>query len=280
MSKVSETLLKNSPAILSIGASDSGGGSGIQADLKTFSALGVFGTTALTCVTAQNPAGIGTVRAIESALVAEQIRKICEAFPIAAVKTGALISPEIIRVVVGEISTQGLPVLVVDPVIVDESGARLFQADGMDVLCRELLPNARVVTPGLREAEILCGRGISSLEDLRQAARDICERYDVACVAKGTRLGGDDENVVDVLFDEGEEFLFKGKRVPAVQSHGAGCAFSAAITAFLGKGFHLSEAVLRAKNFVGGTLRHAVEIGRFRPLNFNWTAAHGGESKT
>jgi hydroxymethylpyrimidine/phosphomethylpyrimidine kinase len=277
MSKASEQMLKNEPVVLTIAGSDSSGGAGIEADLKVFSALDAYGTVAITCVTAQNPSNVHGIQAVDAAMVAAQIRAVCEVFPVAAVKTGMLYSAEIIRAVASEIVAQGLPVLVVDPVMVAHSGARLLQADAVEVLCRELIPHARVVTPNLHEAEILWGRSIASVEDLRHAARDICERLDVACVAKGAGLGDDEDNVIDVLFDEGEEYLFKGKRILSAQTHGAGCAFSAALTAYLGKGFYLSEAVARAKHYVAHALRLAVEIGRHRPLKFNWTATHGGE---
>lgn len=278
MANKSDQLLKVEPVVLTIAGSDSSGGAGIQADLKTFAALGAVGTTALTCVTAQNPSRVGTVHALGVDLVAEQIRAVFEVYPVAAAKTGMLYSVEIVRAVAAEVVAQGLPVLVVDPVMVAASGARLLQADAVEALCRELLPNARVVTPNLHEAEILCGRSIATIEDLREAARDICERYDVACVAKGGHLAGDSENVIDVLFDEGEEYVFKAKRVPDAETHGAGCAFSAALTAFLGKGIHLAEAVQRAKHYVSRALKHAVEHGRHSPLKFNWAAEHGGDT--
>lgn len=262
------------PVVLSIAGSDSGGGAGIQADLKTFAALDVFGTTAITCVTAQNPAGVSGIVALEPDMVAKQIRAVCDAFPVAAAKTGMLYSAEIIRAVAGAVLTHGLPVLVVDPVMVASSGARLFQMDAIEALCRDLMPHARVITPNLHEAEILCGRQIASLEELRLAARDICERFDVAVVAKGGHLPGED--VIDVVFDEGEEFLFKSPRILAPETHGAGCAFSAALTAYLARGLFLSEAVHRAKEYVGRALREAVEVGRHRPLRFQSASSDGG----
>lgn len=261
-------------AVLTIAGSDSGGGAGIQADLKTFSALDVFGTTAITCVTAQNPSGVSGIHALDPDMVVKQIRAVCEAFPIAAAKTGMLYSAEIIRAVAAEVLVQGLPVLVVDPVMVASSGARLFQTEAIEALCRDLMPHARVITPNLHEAEILCGRPITSLEDLRLAARDICERFDVAVVAKGGHLPGED--VIDVVFDEGEEFLFKSRRILAAETHGAGCAFSAALTAYLGRGLYLSEAVHRARDYVGRALRSAVEVGHHHPLRFNDAASNGG----
>ncbi|MCS6771846.1 MAG: bifunctional hydroxymethylpyrimidine kinase/phosphomethylpyrimidine kinase [Kiritimatiellae bacterium] len=263
-----------SHAALTIAGSDSGGGAGLQADLKTFSALGVFGASAVTCITAQNPAGVSAVAAIEPRIVKEQIRKVCEAFPIAAAKTGMLYSADIIRAVAEADLEFGIPVLVVDPVMVAASGARLLQSDAVAALCDHLLPAARVVTPNLHEAEILTGRSISTLSDLRAAAREIGEKFDVACILKGGHLGGD--SVVDVLFDEGEEILFEGPRIQAHETHGCGCAFSAAVTAYLAKGYLLAEAVRRAKDFVSGALEHAVRIGSHSPLHFFWNASLEG----
>jgi hydroxymethylpyrimidine kinase/phosphomethylpyrimidine kinase len=256
------------PVALTIAGSDSGGGAGIQADLKTFAALGVFGTSAITCITAQNPREVTGIYAVEADMVARQIRAVCEGFPVAAAKTGMLYSASIIRAVAAADVRQGIPVLVVDPVMVATSGARLLQPEAVDVLCSELLPQARVITPNLHEAEILCGHAIASVDALRGAAAEIGDRFDVACVVKGGHLPG--EEVVDVLYDEGEEFVFTAPRVDAVESHGSGCAFSAAITACMARGMLLSDAVDRAKEFVRQALAHAQEAGRHHPLNLFW----------
>ncbi|HMP76543.1 MAG TPA: bifunctional hydroxymethylpyrimidine kinase/phosphomethylpyrimidine kinase [Kiritimatiellia bacterium] len=262
------------PVALAISGSDSGGGAGIQADLKAFSALGAFGTSAVTCVTAQNPSSISAMQPVDARAVKEQIRKVCEAFPVAAAKAGMLYSSEIIRAVAESDVEFGIPVLVVDPVMVTASGARLLQPDAIDVLCNELLPAARVITPNLHEAEIILGRSIATIDELRAAAREIGERFDVACVAKGGHLGGD--QVTDVLFDEGEEFIFTGPRIQVPQFHGCGCAFSAALTAYLARGCLLADAVRDAKDYVVGALEHALQIGKQRPLHFFWNASlHG-----
>lgn len=276
----SDQLLKNEPVVMTVGGSDSGGGAGIQADLKTFAALGCFGTSALTCVTAQNPAAVAGVSALEPAFVAAQIRSICDAYTPAATKTGMMFSAAIVRAAAAEISAQGILNVVVDPVIYSASGARLLQDDALEAVTSELFPTARVITPNVPEAELLWGRSITTADDLRAAAREICARYDIACVAKGGHIGGPDDEVFDVLFDEGEEYVFKGKRIPDAHTHGAGCAFSAALAAFLGKGFHLSESVMRAKHFVSRALVHATAHGPHKPLKFNWAAVHGGEHPT
>lgn len=263
------------PVALTIAGSDSGGGAGIQADLKTFSSLGVFGTSAVTCVTAQNPAELLGIQPIEPDMVVKQIKAVCDSFPVRAAKTGMLYSVEIIRQVALEDIREGIPVLVVDPVMVAASGARLLQSDAVDALCKELLPKARVVTPNLHETEILCGRSISSHEELIAASREIAEKFDVACVAKGGHLAGDE--VIDVLCDEGEEHVFAGSRIDTDQTHGAGCAFSAALTAYLARGELIADAVSLAKAYVTAAMRNAHEAGKFRPLNFFWDGPADGD---
>lgn len=256
------------PAVMTIAGSDSGGGAGIQADLKTFSALDVFGTSAITCITAQNPNRVEAVIPVGVEMVAAQIKTVCERFSISVAKTGMLYSADIIRTVANEEVREGIPVLVVDPVMVATSGARLLQGDAVEVMCNELLPLARVVTPNLHEAEILCGHSISNADELRSAAREIGERYDIACVAKGGHLGG--REVVDVLWDEGEEHVFTSPRIDAKETHGAGCAFSAALAANLAKKELMSVAVGLAKDFVFQAMSHAAPVGRHQPLYFNW----------
>jgi hydroxymethylpyrimidine/phosphomethylpyrimidine kinase len=179
-----------------------------------------------------------------------------------------LYSSQIIKIVAADDVRQGIPILVVDPVMVAESGARLLKSDAIDALCAELLPQARVTTPNLHEAEILCGHAIASLEEMRAAACEIGDRFDIACVVKGGHLPGDE--VVDVLYDEGEEHIFKSARAKVDQSHGAGCVFSAAITAYLAKGDLLKDAVGKAKEFVRQALLHAQTTGHQHPLCFFW----------
>ena len=275
MTTHSSTSRPRLPAVLTIAGSDSGGGAGIQADLKTFTALDTFGTSAITCVTAQSPEGVDGLCAIDPALVLQQIKSVCHHFPVSVAKTGMLYSAEIVRVVAAEDIREGIPVLVVDPVMVAASGARLLKADAIDAMKHELLPQARVVTPNLHEAEILCGHSISSIDELRAAAREIGDAFDVACVAKGGHLDG--AEVVDVLYDEGEEHVFRAPRLNAVQTHGAGCAFSAALTAYLARRELMHTAVQKAKRFVYEALKQSIAVGRQHPLNFRWDA--GGAPK-
>lgn len=257
---------EETPVVLTIAGSDSGGGAGIQADLKTFAALGAFGASAITCITAQNPHEVTGIVALEPEMVRQQIRAVCGSFPVRAAKTGMLYSAGIIEAVAAADVRQGIPILVVDPVMVADSGARLLQKDAVEAMCNSLLPEARVLTPNLHEAEILCGHSMSSVDDLRAAAQEIGDRFDVACVAKGGHLGG--QEVVDVLYDEGEESLFRAPRVAAHQTHGAGCAFSAALAVFLARRMLMKEAVARAQEFVVKALESAQVTGRHHPLNF------------
>ena len=257
------------PVVLSIAGSDSGGGAGIQADIKTFTELRTFGTTAITCVTAQNPDGVAGVQVVEADLIHKQIKSVCDRFPVAVAKTGMLFSTQIVRMVAADDIREGIPILVVDPVMVAASGARLLQADAIEAVKDYLLPQARVVTPNLHEAEILCGHSISNVDELRQAAREIGDRFDVACVAKGGHLDGDE--IVDILYDEGEEHIFTAPRIKTAQTHGAGCTFSAALTSYLARKELMKDAVAKAKTFVYNALEHALTVGRYQPLHFRWS---------
>lgn len=254
------------PVVMTIAGSDSGGGAGIEADLKTFQALGVFGTAAVTCLTAQNPCRVAGIAPVDPDFVALQIRTVCDGFPVAAVKTGMLYSADIITAVASTVARLGLRPLIVDPVMVSASGVRLLRPDAVHALCAKLLPLARVVTPNLMEAEILCGRPIRSLDALKAAAAEISRKYGIACVAKGGHLSG--AVVTDMLCDGGRTRVFSQPRVRLRGSHGTGCAFSAALTALLAGGESLPRAVESAKRFVTRALAQARPAGKHRPLNF------------
>ncbi len=254
------------PVALTIAGSDSGGGAGIQADLKTFTALGVFGTSAITCVTAQNPEAVTAIEAISTKLIAAQIEAVSKGFPVAAIKTGMLFSAEVIQIVAKTLKKLHGQPLVVDPVMVATSGARLLKVDAMEALFREILPQATVITPNLNEAEILAGCKINSTKDLQKAALIISKRFGTACLAKGGHLVGG--KVVDVLCMETEFTLYTAPRVRLRGTHGTGCTFSAALTAALAKGEDLHEAVAIAKSYVTQALKQARPAGRHFPLNF------------
>ena len=262
------------PAVLTIAGSDSGGGAGLQADLKVFHALGCFGTTAVTCVTAQNPDEVRRVEPLSPAMVAEQVRTVCDSFPIVAVKTGMLFSAEIIEAVASVIAECGLDVLVVDPVMVSTSGVALLREDAVASLQEQLIPKACIITPNLPEAEVLAGRSIASLEDLKVAAQDIGERFGVACALKGGHLpavetpsaASEEQCVVDVLYDAGRLDVFSVPRVDVGETHGTGCTFAAVITAELAKGASHRDAVRRAQMFVAAALASASRVGEHTPL--------------
>ena len=254
------------PMALTIAGSDSGGGAGIQADLKTFSALGVFGASAITCLTAQNPDKVLGIEAVAPAFVALQIRAVCEGFSVAVAKTGMLYSAGIVRAVAEAVKRRRLRRLVVDPVMIATSGTSLLRADAVRVLQRDLLPLAEVATPNLPEAESLCGHAIRTRRELGLAAREIAERYGCACALKGGHMAG--RVVVDVLWADGVLHEFELPRVRIRETHGTGCTFSAALAAHLALGCELPEAVRRAKAYVQSALAHAPAVGRHRPLGF------------
>ena len=251
----------NIPVALTVAGSDSGGGAGIQADLKTFHALGVFGTSAITTITCQNPRRVSAIQAVNSQIVAGQIERVLEAFPVRAAKTGMLYNAAIIRVV----TAHRLKKLVVDPVMVSSSGARLLKPAAIIALQDRLLPQATVITPNLAEAELLAQRRIRSVADLHVVAEALSTRYGTAVIVKGGHLDGAARSV-DVLFAGRRAHEFSSPRVPGIKTHGTGCTFSAAIAANLALGYDLVEAVGRAKVFITRAIRDAVRIGRFHAL--------------
>ena len=253
------------PVVLSIASSDSGAGSGIQADLKTFSVLNVFGTCAITAVTAQSPSELRSIHPVPPEVLREQILSVSDGFPLSAAKTGMLPTPDLVRTVCEAAEACGIPVMVVDPRMMSSSGARIMEPEALDALKDCLLPNSRVVTPNVHEAEILAGFPIGSLADLRKAATRISERYNIACVATGGSLSGDD--VIDVLCDEGELHEFRHPRVNASETHGAGCTYSAALTAYIAQGMLLTEAVEESRKLVSRALSHAWHVGHHFPLH-------------
>jgi hydroxymethylpyrimidine/phosphomethylpyrimidine kinase len=256
-------------AALTIAGSDSGGGAGIQADLKTFAALGVYGTSAITAVTAQNTMGVTAVTALPADFVTEQIEAVAGDIQLHATKTGMLATAAIVEAVAAAIEELDLPMVVVDPVLLAKSGDRLLDEDGVRALCAELLPRALVVTPNIPEAEALSGRRITSLADARESAKRIHGMGAAAIVVKGGH--GEGEEVVDLLFD-GKQFTeFRTPRIHTRNTHGTGCTFASAIAANLASGHALIEATARAQTYVAGAIRHGLAIGKGHgPLNHFW----------
>ncbi len=249
------------PTALTIAGSDSGAGAGIQADLKTFAALGVYGTSALTAVTAQNTLGVTAVHELPPDIVAAQIDAVVSDIPPDAVKTGMLANAATIEVVARKVKEHSLPNLVVDPVMVAKSGDRLLREGAVQALRDLLLPLAAVVTPNRPEAEVLVGRKLESEEDLRQAARDIVALGARAVVMKGGHGGQQRATAVDILYDGHEFRRYSAPRVNTTSTHGTGCTFASAIAAFLARGETLPKAVERAKDYLTDALRRAYPIG-------------------
>jgi hydroxymethylpyrimidine/phosphomethylpyrimidine kinase len=255
-------MIKKIPVALTIAGSDSGGGAGIQADLKTFAALGVHGTSALACLTAQNPKRVLSIEPCPPKMLRAQLEAIFQELPPAAIKTGMLFSPHNIRVVAEFLKSNqrraGVP-LVVDPVLVSTSGAKLLQPGGLKVLTEQLLILATLVTPNLSEAEILGGQKISSVEDMGNAARKIHSRWDCAVLLKGGHLRG--KEATDVFFDGKTMVLLPAPFVKGIRTHGTGCVYSAAICAAMAQGKSLRQAVQIGKQFVTRAILKSYRVG-------------------
>jgi hydroxymethylpyrimidine/phosphomethylpyrimidine kinase len=247
------------PTVLTIAGSDSSAGAGIQADLKTFAALGVYGTSAITAITAQNTREVTAVQGMPPEIVAAQIDAVVGDIPPDAVKTGMLATAAIIEVVVAKVREHRLPNLVVDPVMVAKGGHRLLRDDAVSSLRGLLLPLAAVVTPNLPEAEVLVGHRIASDEDVRRAAEEIVAMGAGAVVVKGGHR--DSAEAVDVLYDCNTFREYSAPRIDTTSTHGTGCTFASAIATYLARGEPLAEAVGRAKEYLTEALRRAYPIG-------------------
>ena len=247
------------PVVLTIAGSDSGGGAGIQADLKAIAAMGAWGATAVTCLTSQNLDGVRSVQPTDPAILADQIDAVREGFPVRAVKTGMLYSSELIQIVVDRITHHPPVPLVVDPVMVATSGARLLRDDAVATLRDHLLPLATLVTPNLHEAAILAAREVRSVPEMRDAAVAINQLGGAAVLVKGGHLAGD---AVDVLFD-GEQFHeLHARRIPSSGAdHGTGCTLASAIAAGLALGLGLPDAVSAAKRLLTDALLNRCNLG-------------------
>ena len=255
------------PVALTIAGSDSGGGAGIQADLKAMEANGVFGTSALAAVTAQNTEEVAQAHDLPPSLVAAQIDAVAEDMDVQAAKTGMLSAPEIIETVADRVAAHDLFPFVVDPVMISKTGFQLLQDAAIDTLIDELLPLATVVTPNVHEAEHLTGVTIETTEDLEAAGKALLEHGPDAVLVKGGHLSGTGE-AVDVLVDGDASRRFAAPRIDTTHTHGTGCTYASAIAAHLAKGRALESAVERAKRYVTGAIRHALPLGHGRgPTN-------------
>ena len=237
------------PTALTIAGSDSGGGAGIQADLKTFASLGVHGASAITCVTAQNPNRVRAIQACDPKIVRQQIEAVLEGLRPAAVKTGMLFSSEIVRVVARCFEGRNRPPLIVDPVMSATSGACLLESSAVRTVQSQLLPLAVLATPNLDETAVLVGRKIGSVEEMRDAAREIKSRFGCAALVKGGHLRGLRE-AIDIYYDGKVELLLSAPFVRGIRPRGTGCTYSAAIAGYLARGCELPIAAQRAKQYV------------------------------
>jgi len=249
--------------VLTIAGSDSVAGAGLQADLKTFAARGVYGTCACTAVTAQTTRGVRMVRAVGPALVRAQIEAVLDDVGTDAVKIGMLADAATVRAVAAVVRARRLRRVVLDPVLVASSGARLLAPGAVGVLRACLLPLVDVVTPNLAEAAVLVGFPVTDLAGMRAAARALCDAGARAAVVTGGHLRGD---AVDVLRAGGVEHVLRARRVPGPSPHGTGCTFAAALAAALAEGASTVAAVRVAKRYTTGCIRRAVRLGRGRPL--------------
>jgi hydroxymethylpyrimidine/phosphomethylpyrimidine kinase len=280
---------KNLPVALTIAGSDSGGGAGIQADLKTFAALGVHGASAIACLTAQNPRRVLGIEPVSPKMLRRQIEAVFEELHPAAVKTGMLFTTENVRIVAGcfksnrrrdefhesqtkkirdswNSSLRNMP-LIVDPVLISTSGVKLLEPAAVKILVNKLLPLATLVTPNLDETEILTGHKPASVEEMREAARDIHSRFGCAALVKGGHLNNSRE-AADIFFDGKTELLLTAPFVKGVRTHGTGCTYSAAICAALALGHDLPRAVEIGKSFVTAAISRSYRIGKHFVLEF------------
>lgn len=247
------------PRALTIAGSDSGGGAGIQADLKTFAALGVYGTSAITSVTAQNTLGVAGVSDLDPEFVGLQVETVLSDIGADAVKTGMLSHSGIIKSVADQIRAFALDRLVVDPVMIAKSGHHLLVPEAREALVRDLMPLALVLTPNVHEAEVLTGRSIQNLQDMEKAARELVSLGPSHVVVKGGHLEG---VATDILFDGQRLHYFRGERRMTRNTHGTGCTFAAAITAALARGSSVIDAVGEAKCYINTALAHALDLGQ------------------
>ena len=251
------------PGALTIAGSDCSAGAGIQADLKTFTALGVYGLTAVTCIVAEIPGKVSRIEAVTPRIVRDQIEVLLRNFQVGAIKTGLLCSGQIVSAVVKALHGNRRIPLVIDPVMIATSGDRLLERAAIDAYKKKLVPLATVITPNLDEAGLLLGTQIRGRQQMQKAAKTLAKQFGCAILLKGGHLQGD--NAIDLFFHNGQLKEFSASFVRGVATHGTGCTYSAAITAGLASGLSLERAVGRAKKFVTKSIaRH-----------FRWKRASG-----
>lgn len=254
---------------LTIAGSDSGGGAGVQADLKTFAAHGVYGTSVITAVTAQNTLGVTMFEAVSTDLVIAQLEAVMADFGAHAAKTGMLPTAAIVEAVAAGVQDLQIPQLVVDPVMIAKSGDRLLDDDAVAAMRAELLPRALVVTPNVPEAEVLAGMSIRTDADRQESARRIGALGPRAVVVKGGHLA--DADIRDLLYQDGEFHEFRAERVASRHTHGTGCTFASALAAHLARGRSPREAIPFVQRYVAEAIRRAPQLGRGHgPMQHVW----------
>lgn len=267
----------STPRALTVAGSDSGGGAGIQADIKTFQELGAFGMSAVTAVTVQNTLGVQGVYPLTPAAVAEQMEAVGKDLGVDAVKTGMLFSADIIEAVADKIESFGWRSVVVDPVMIAKGGAELLRRDAVEALKRKLLPLALIVTPNIPEAEELAGMRIVTMGDRREAALRIAE-YGVNMVVIKGGHAPETEEAVDLMYDGAAFTRLAGRRIATRHTHGTGCTFSAAITAELAKGVPVPEAVHTARLYIQAAIEDSLELGGGSGPTNHWAYGRRKES--
>lgn len=254
------------PVVLTIAGSDSGGGAGIQADLRTFSARDVFGTTAITCLTAQNPDSVTDVSPVKPDFLSEQILQVDRFFTLQAVKTGMLFSADLVQEVIKFLKERPKLPAVIDPVMVATSGAVLLDPKTADLLREELLPLATVFTPNLDEAKIFLGEAPKNAREMNSAALELAKKIGAPVLLKGGHLKG--ELVTDVLADPGGEIhVFTDSRIMDVNTHGSGCTLAAAIASELAKGAILADAVATSRHYLRTAMQNSIQVGKQSFIN-------------
>lgn len=254
--------------VLTIASSDSGSGAGIQADIKTFAAMGVFGTSVIVALTAQNTKEVRSVFAVDVKFIEDQLDVIFEDFDIKAIKIGMLFDEKIIAIVSQKLQQYKAQNIVLDPVMISKSGAKLLKDTSIKMMKEKLMPIASLITPNIPEAMELTGTKIENIKEMEEAARLISELGCKNVLLKGGHLK--DEIITDVLYNENNFYYFKSQKIATKNTHGTGCTYSSAIAANLAKGFDMVQAVSKAKEYVFNTIKHAdkLMVGKgFGPLN-------------
>ncbi len=265
------SVVSSIPCALTIAGSDSGGGAGIQTDLKTFAALKVHGTSVVTCVTAQNPDQVSAIQAVSANVVKSQFEALSAGFQPKAVKSGMLFSSSIVKVVVEGLSLLRPDWYVMDPVMVATSGSCLLKESCIDLIRRKLIPLADLITPNIAEAEVLLSESIQTHTKAKRAVKKLVELYERPFLLKGGHLPSRGK-AVDYYYDGNEMELLESAFIPGRDTHGTGCTYAAAITSYLSLGHPLVSAISNAKAFITKAIRHSYKTGEYEALNI-WKAA-------